>query len=364
MTCTGEHGSGINLTIQEINPILEEPVQCAWVLLLRSIIAPKLAAISVLVRSLMSSKQPVHECSCWRITEPLIDERLPDHVCLETMVGTIDAAERDGLLPPPADDRWPIRIGKRDLGFVIRQWAQEEPSQTLANLLTTLPAWRAQVRHTGNLLYNGALGDNIASDRVIARRLAEHGLPATPATVRHLRAVIAGEAEPLPARGLLVVTKVFLNLRRYPNQGTTFHIATPPHHVTITGDLDYATGPLLDCARAVALAHRDWLRSKRNHPLADIHEIRRWQKGAFTAQTTAGNERFDYTAEALRHADVLFLLAQHHYNGLEGALTEYLNKVYRKVKQRRARAGLLQPPPPHWRDVVKPILRAMYYAQR
>ena len=74
-----------------------------------------------------------HVCSCWRLTEPLADEPLPDHVCLETMIGTIAAAERDRLLPsPPVDDRWPLPVGRSHLGFVVRHWAPEVPNPTLA----------------------------------------------------------------------------------------------------------------------------------------------------------------------------------------------------------------------------------------
>ena len=307
---------------------------------------------------------PGHDCPCWRLTEPLLDEPLPDHVCVETMIGTLAAAERDGLLPPPLDDRWPLPVGLRSLGFVVRQWAQEEPSATLASQLARLRAWRREARLVEYMLDRGALGDNAASDRFVADRLTRRGLPATPATVRHLRAVIAGDREPLPARGLLVVTRVHVRLLRRPGWPAPVGRAEPPHDVSVTGPLDFTTGPLVDRARGVALAHRDWLGRWGRHRIADVREVRRSQRGAFAPTLPPGGGRFDYRAEALRGLDNLTLLARRHPYGPEGAITDYLDAVYRRVRKRRADAGLPPAPPREWRRELRPLLRGCLRAQR
>jgi hypothetical protein len=305
-----------------------------------------------------------HDCPCWRLVEPLVDEPLPDHVCLETMIGTITSAERDGILPPPEDDRWPIPVGQRYLGMVLRQWAQEAPNQTLANQLEKLPKWRAEVRSLAYLWECGVLPDDAAHDRFIARRLQRRGLPATPATVRYVRALLAGEREPLPARGLLVTTRIYLRLLRLPNWPASKRWPEPPNDVAITGQLDIVTGPVLDRARDVALNHRNWLETWREHRLADVHEIRRAQIGAFKARLPPTAEKYDYKLEALRNLDALVLLAQHDRYGSKGAIRKYLDDVYYRVRKRRMAEGLPIAPPPNWRKEVRTVLEEELRARR
>ncbi|CAN5511758.1 hypothetical protein BH23CHL4_BH23CHL4_21680 [soil metagenome] len=38
-------------------------------------------------------------------------------------------------------ERWPFPLGDKHLAIVVRQWIQEEPSKTLANLLLNHPVW-------------------------------------------------------------------------------------------------------------------------------------------------------------------------------------------------------------------------------
>ena len=85
---------------------------------------------------------PNLDCDCWSLSDLLTqDDPLPDHVCQETMMASVESAARERvILPMP--DVWPVQIGHRRLGLVIRQWAEEEPSATLANLLEASADWR------------------------------------------------------------------------------------------------------------------------------------------------------------------------------------------------------------------------------
>src|SRR5688500_10862862 len=110
--------------------------------------------------------EDLNSCDCYRLLRTLEDERLPDHLCwdivqtnvriwvIETQAGRsayrADAFHDPLTTPQPstadgnASDEhvlttfqvpWPQRYDGRDLIFVLRQWVQEEPSETLANLL-------------------------------------------------------------------------------------------------------------------------------------------------------------------------------------------------------------------------------------
>src|SRR5918997_528613 len=90
-------------------------------------------------------REPEHRCVCWRLAEPFVEDELPDHVCLETMVASIRSAIRDKLVPPA--DWWPVPTGlkKQALGLVIREWVEGAPSETLAIQLEDERVFRRQV---------------------------------------------------------------------------------------------------------------------------------------------------------------------------------------------------------------------------
>ena len=159
---------------------------------------------------MMSASTP---CRCTWLIEPFHGGALPDHVCRPTMMASVRSAIRDGLVPP--SQTWPVPFNGRRLGLVIREWAEEAPSPTLASLLAGSKDWKAEVpslRATFNVWrernpgadLNGWVdgtawwqrsGEDIdlGAGRHLARRLRRRGLPDTPSTVRHLRAVAAGD---------------------------------------------------------------------------------------------------------------------------------------------------------------------------
>jgi len=272
-------------------------------------------------------------------------------------------------------------LNGRRLGLVIREWAQEGPNQTLATMLVDSPDWAREVaslqanfevwrernpeaaldgwvdgtawwKGSGNTLDPGA-------GRYLARWLRQRGLPDTPSTVRHLRAVAAGvTSPPLPARGLLVTTFVFIRAYQLPTfDGPALLVDANPS-VSITGPLELITGPVFDVAKRVALGHQRWLRRKKHHPLSDMGAIRRAQSGAIQAAGPKGEDYFSYRAEALGISAVeLRAKAEAHLDGIEGAITSHLDDVYRRVRKRRSDADMPLPPPPSWRKDVRPLLR-------
>lgn len=283
-------------------------------------------------------------CHCWRLTRPLAGEALPDHVCPQTAAGTIYNGPPIAGAELTPDLGWPVLYRHpggwgtphRQLGLVLREWAEEEPSRTLANQLRSSWDWNRAVawirgdfvrwrqRHAA-----APLSDWIAvgpDDPRYAALLWRWGFPATPATLRFLRACTAyqtnrsptrddeggllrvtddGGTEPVvlpstadeeerrerawaavltacedafPARGLLITTLVFVCTGPLQEHGVRYD---PKPEVLIEGPLDLATGGVLDSAGRVARKHRDWMRERfGGHELADPSAIHRSKPGA------------------------------------------------------------------------------------
>ncbi len=364
------------------------------------------------------------DCYCRRLIEPLDDEDLPDHVCDQTMVDSVlawveqtwpgqELLYADQLVDPlamlgaPRDDEdsraprdgdqaqleprvgmvlnWPLRYDGRWLALVIRQWVHEDPNPTLAAMLRDDPGWRGEVeryrpayetwtqRSAGR---SGWLDDWIyAPDRVrrelglwgdhpdrgLARRLRSIEISDAPATLRHLRAVVAGRSEPLPARGLLVETKVFLRFIEWIEEDGTPYPSwehQPNPHVAITGSLELLTGPLLKQAQAVAIRHRDWCRAViARSRLTDRSAIRKAQAGSYRSIRPEQDDRYDYLAEALKDADKVVQAARRSGANLEGAISRHLTRVYRRVEKRRVRADLPPTPDEGWRKEAHRCIR-------
>ena len=84
---------------------------------------------------------------------------------------------------------------------------------------------------------------------------------------------------------------------------------------------------------------------------------RRAQPGAFQASGQKPEDWFSYLAEARRiSATKLRSKAAAHLNGSEGAITDYLDRVYRRVWNRRSGADMPTKPPLNWREEVRPFL--------
>ena len=327
-------------------------------------------------------------CSCTPLAEPLVDETIDDfdHICRETMMANIRAAIRDDLLQPAAE--WPIAMdGRRRLGFVLREWVQTEPDRALASLLATNSRWRIAVRSLRDVydvwrernpdhdLRSWIVGP--PNERISSRRLREAGLPYSPATTRHLRAVAAelslrrtiderfqlskdgllelsaeqweflslAQESWLPARGLLIKTSVFV--RTTPAHTVLLDSKGPD--VEIGGPLEFTTGPLLNRAQKAILQHRDWLRRFTQHPLTRIRAIRRAQPHSWSRQKRDTSEdRFDYLQEALDGLEALRLTAPRHPIGIQGAISDHLKTVYNRVAARRRENGLSTKPPSGW----------------
>jgi hypothetical protein len=282
---------------------------------------------------------PHHDCDCWRITEPLTgDASLPDHICYETEIGSVRAAMRDGVLPEAK--WWPVTFDDgRSVRFVLRQWAEEPPTAALARVLGRELGW-------WELIWSIRGGTNLSprNDAECATRLREIGLPDTPSTIRHLRVVAADPSHgpggapqgSLPTRGLLV---------------TTFVCAIPPHRVAITGELDTTTTRLFEGAAAEIVGrHLHFATNVAGR--ARVADTRRHPIYAESAQ-----RQRDYATAAWDERDLLRVIALQHQNDLEGALTEYLNDLYNRVRSRRKRAGVSTTVPADWRNDVKPRLR-------
>jgi hypothetical protein len=355
-------------------------------------------------------RTPEIDCPCWRLTTPLGDEQLPDHICLETMRATVhdwaaqtaevindlhggaaytvrsgtpfDEFAPGNILHAHASPPWPAYTARGHLGMVLRQWVQEAPNETLANELSDDPDWQFVLRLMLRLLNiaqnvdpealhaNPETAVEIVSPprwfiREVAETLRRFGLPSTPRTVSHVLASLAGKREPYPSRGLLVTTLVYLRRVEDDHTGTMFRV-DPTSDVVISGALEFATGPLLGETRQVALTHRNWVRDHLSggHSLVDISTIRRAQPTRFPdspqrpAVPDVGDRYYDYVAEALDSGHELVYLVHRHPNGSIGAINDHLTRVYQRVRKRRKDAGLPLQPPSRWRKDAHCLLSA------
>jgi hypothetical protein len=189
----------------------------------------------------------------------------------------------------------------------------------------------------------------------------------------HAFAVVAGRREPLPARGVLLTTYIYVPplglLRQFQAAAP---VAAPPLQAvidqlypseldfapdcTIDGRLEWVTGPLLERAQAAALRHRDWARDLAQYPQTTQAAVRRAQPGAFRRQTQ-DDERFDYIAEALRTAPDLIERVKAGDRNKEELLSTHIEQVYNRVAARRRHAGLDVKPPAGWAEDVRGQLR-------
>ena len=314
---------------------------------------------------------------------------------------------------------WPFHFEGGLLAWAIRQWVQEPPNLTLANLLSNDPSWSWQVElvrrnlaRRAQELDDWAMGEteddvDVVADRPqrvpplvgrgptsyplfpddIFENLAHCHLPATPATVGYAYAVAAGDdgrglparirrlilrdmdGRPLPARGLLVTTFVYFGPaeisggpRSVPHPGTgeqLIPVRPSVPEVRITGDLELATGPLLDQAQQVALEHRAFLRTTGQYTLTKTSNVRRAQPSSYDAPVV-DYDRLDYVEEAVRGLDeaVRLLKPLAPSSSLhEDQFDDYLESIYRRVSERRRRKDRPRTPPKGWRKEVKRIIR-------
>jgi hypothetical protein len=192
-----------------------------------------------------------------------------------------------------------------------------------------------------------ARGDLTAlSDADLAEMFAEYGLPQTPGTVRHLRAVVAGIADPpAPTRGLLVTTRVR---------------TLPPHDVSITGQLDTTTNDILEkVVPPIVLRHRDFA----TNVVGQIREANVRQATQAVQRRSRPALELEYENAAWEERKYLRDPNRDRSNGIEGMITDYLNEIDKRVRRRRERAGLVTTAPDGWRDRVRPRLQEFLMTQ-
>jgi len=273
---------------------------------------------------------------------------------------------------------WPLPYQGRQLGMVIRQWAEDEPSSTLANQLSESDSWKKEIAgfHEQFILFRATRpnysehqwvqglgyhlkGPEMSADegatRYISARLRLRGLPNTPCTVRHFRAVVAGLREPLPTRGVLVTTLVYVNTKPRPGEeplgaAPFVRFIEPPHETIITGATEWMPGSLLKGANQVVRKHEEWLHAHRDYPITEIATIRRSQETAFSAKEMKGKEWFDYYAEAISDGSIKWIQRNTPSLGRQTAISKRLSDVKRNIDKRHQRAGRPIPPSNEWRE--------------
>ena len=310
--------------------------------------------------------------------------------------------------------RWPFPVGGSYLALVLRQWVQEDANETLANQMASNEDWRAamtmfaermnrpartfvihsedddprtvtvpsrSVREGITTMHPGA-GDGLFND--IRSVLAECLLPQTPATLGYSLAQVVGEenieslprrlqsfvfrrqtdGRPLPARGVLLETHLFARLTVLEDETSPSSsdapvwLVQPDAQFRLSADSALVTGPFIkDHLAGAMLAHRAFATSLAKHPLADTHTFRKAQAGRMKPLNREG-DAFGYVDEAWHEArsERKRLLGLNPDWTLDPALDRLLNKVQKRVAQRRKRAGLPVAPTQGWRHVAKRMI--------
>jgi hypothetical protein len=267
---------------------------------------------------------------------------------------------------------WPVQYGSRRLGLVIKQWVEGEPNEVLAMQLSKDPGWNEEVSlrnqtyqqwqeamrdMTPDAWINGRgwyRNDDQGAERWLSGRLRRRGLPSTPSTVRHLRAVAAGRNQPLPGRGLLVTTLAFVNPRHDEQNApqTLPHYFTPPHEFLLLGSSEWTTKALIEEGYAVMREHRAFLHRFRDYPIADVTTYRQLQSLHRRGEETNGPEWLDYEAAAMLAIDREEFDRERGRSDPQHAATVFLNGIQRRVKGRGGGKA-----PASWRD--RPRARLM-----
>lgn len=305
-----------------------------------------------------------NDCPC-RILQATLrpEDTLPDHVCADTAyLNVVDHLKRDPYLV--------VSDEQRQLLLVIRRWVETPDDHTLANLLADDDRWIEIVERYRQLYWDdlGAIlwRFGVPSGKAeILHELSEAGLPNSPSMIDYLFAhVVDGmevNGEPIlaedaasPSYGALITTLVW-------STGV---------EVEISARLDLARDSLFDAISESAREIRDWLPAigAGRNPLTDKSAIRRAALRAgsldyFTPvdERLPDDPHFDFIAEALapNNIDDLRARATNHLNGREGAISDYLQAIGRRVSKRRRDAGLPSSPPSGWRDDVRPRIREL-----
>jgi hypothetical protein len=276
---------------------------------------------------------------------------------------------------------WPLIHGGRLLGLVLRQWAQEKPSPTLANQLSASREWQAEVDYVREYHYKPYNLHTLHAGgppwmeyvqtfpltyyRSLRRNLSRAALPSTPATVQHLLASASGDpAGRLPTRGVLVTTLVYVTTQ-------TGSISLQPNpDVTTQAPIEWLTEPLLRDAAQVMQQHRLWVRKHAPFAITSQSNVRKSAANSYQGhQREVGRDYYDHYSEAL-----LLVKAEHDRvgsqfsrdrktQGTEVAISNLIARTTRIIIKRRNRAELdPQTPPPDWTTRARADIRAFLKA--
>ncbi len=352
----------------------------------------------------MTNAGPQSEpCDCARLMYPLPSgDALPTHVCESTMRGSIsnwhtefwetaqiiaatlvsERIQNSALLSAysnvhkavadfsaQATGIWPVWHCDRLLGLVIRQWAEEPGSETFARQLDTYGPWNRALSGVASQM----VANPGAATDILRTLLRSDGLPWTPSVIGYaLGRLGVHPSPPLPARGVLVVTYVYLpprglidqivssgldpQLQQYLEQNPIPDI-DPNSTYEIQGDTEWTTEPLLaKYVLPTVLAHRDWVRAIARHDLTNVGAVRSAQRTAFRGHEH--EPELDYLAEALASVDNLQANVRAGATR-EQAISRHIRSVSKRVANRRRAANMSTTPPPGWSAKAREQLRKL-----
>ena len=319
------------------------------------------------------------------ISVDVLDEANPE--LSPALAKLIDVTSKDEF-----PSHWPYPLGNRFLACVVTQWVQEVPNEMFANLIDSHPTWRSVIERLRARLVTalGEAPDFIElADQVmveVIELLQQCRIPVTPANVGYGLAQTAGEGwrelhdhhkrliatrdsdnRPLPARGVKLTTLIFASLSLWrSNEKDEIDDPQPawliqPHaELGMSGEVAHLTGPFVnDYLVPAVLAHRQFILSLSAHPFSDIASKRRAAPTSFPATLTGAETEFDYVQEARLEAGKqqkgLRALASHW--SFENSVDKILDRVQKRVSQRRKRAGIPTTPPKGWRKEAEKAIR-------
>lgn len=207
-------------------------------------------------------------------------------------------------------ERWPFPLDDRHLALVVRQWIQEEPSETLAKLLLNDPVWAETTAMFRELWKRSKRGDRAEPMRNVPRLfdnvkdlLAHIQVPTSPANIAFTIGRIIGDediellptqyqymvvahqsdSQLLPARGVLLTTQIFASLTLLEDDEVSsvssevVWLVQPNAKPDLSGDLAHVTDPFVREQLASAmLSHRNFALVPASH----LGSLARWQKRA------------------------------------------------------------------------------------
>lgn len=268
---------------------------------------------------------------------------------------------------------YPLPLGSRGLVAVVSCWAESTKAQLLADDLSLDPRWRGWLttvragydtwigrgRTTAEWVTHWARSEGVL---IMSRILIARGLPAGPATVRHLIHEAAGIEGTRPARAGLVEACLFGRV-----EGETI-VFDGPAELTTASPLLLANDSTQRATHAAANRLGNWCRRwlLAPEPLTDQRMVgqRSGRRGG-RAHANLGDPH-DYVAQATSPVALRRLWDEcRHLPSMrwEARISAYLNTVQHRVSMARRRANLTTKPPPGWRQIATALILAYFDAE-